>query len=124
MKILIMGSGAVGGYFGGVLSRAGHEVAFVARGSHLEAINRSGLRVESDASGVFEVRASAMERPDGSWKADVILYCREGLRQPHGSAYDWPGGRRRHGGADAAKRHGERRRAGGGLRPGTRCCPA
>ena len=78
MKILIMGSGAVGGYFGGVLSRAGHEVVFIARGSHLEAINHSGLRVESDAAGTFEVQASAMERPDGSWKADLILYCVKG----------------------------------------------
>ena len=78
MKILIMGSGAVGGYFGGVLSRAGHEVVFIARGSHLEAINRSGLRVQSDATGTFEVQASAMECPDGSWKADLILYCVKG----------------------------------------------
>ena len=78
MKILIMGSGAVGGYFGAVLSRAGHEVVFIARGSHLEAINSSGLRVESDAMGAFEVQASAMERPDGSWKADLVLYCVKG----------------------------------------------
>ena len=48
------------------------------RGSHLEAINHSGLRVESDAAGTFEVQASAMERPDGSWKADLILYCVKG----------------------------------------------
>ena len=78
MKILVMGSGAVGGYFGGVLSRAGHEVAFIARGSHLEAINSSGLSVKSDAVGAFEVQASAMERPDGSWKADLVLYCVKG----------------------------------------------
>ena len=37
LKILIMGSGAVGSYFGAVLHKAGHDVLFVARGAHLEA---------------------------------------------------------------------------------------
>ncbi len=78
MKILIMGSGAVGGYFGGVLSRAGHEVVFIARGSHLEAINRDGLSVKSDATGTFNVPASAIDRPDGTWRADLVLYCVKG----------------------------------------------
>lgn len=78
MKILVMGSGAVGGYFGAVLRRAGHEVVFIARGNHLDAITRRGLRVESNAAGRFDVRAAALERPDGSWKADLILYCVKG----------------------------------------------
>ena len=79
MKILIMGSGAVGGYFGGVLSRAGHEVIFIARGAHLEAINQRGLRMlRATPLDTFEVQASAMERPDGSWKADLVLYCVKG----------------------------------------------
>ena len=38
MRILVMGSGGVGGYFGGVMARAGHEVTFVARGAHLAAM--------------------------------------------------------------------------------------
>ena len=73
MKILVMGAGAVGGYFGGVLSKSGEEVTFVARGQHLEAINRDGLRVESVASGDFTVHPPAIERPDGTWKADLAL---------------------------------------------------
>ena len=75
MKILVMGAGAVGGYFGGVLSKSGEEVTFVARGQHLEAINRDGLRVESVASGDFTVPPPAIERPDGRWKADLALLC-------------------------------------------------
>ena len=75
MRILVMGSGAVGGYFGGVLARSGADVTFVARGRQLEAINSSGLRVESEASGEFTVRAPAIDRPDGTWKADLVLFC-------------------------------------------------
>lgn len=46
MKIAIMGSGGVGGYFGAKLSLAGEDVTFIARGAHLEAIRSGGLRVE------------------------------------------------------------------------------
>jgi 2-dehydropantoate 2-reductase len=45
MRVLVMGSGGVGGYFGGLLARAGHEVWFVARGPHLEAMRADGLTV-------------------------------------------------------------------------------
>ena len=47
MKILVYGIGGVGGYFGGRLIAAGHEVSMIARGDHLEAINKNGLVVES-----------------------------------------------------------------------------
>jgi 2-dehydropantoate 2-reductase len=75
MKILVMGAGAVGGYFGGVLSRSGADVTFVARGSQLEAMNSRGLRIESDVVGTFTVRPPAVERLDGSWMADLVIYC-------------------------------------------------
>jgi 2-dehydropantoate 2-reductase len=75
MKILVMGSGAVGGYFGGVLQRAGNDVVFIARSSHREAIIQSGMNIQSNAAGTFVVQAPALERPDGTWKADLILYC-------------------------------------------------
>jgi 2-dehydropantoate 2-reductase len=38
MRIAVLGSGGIGGYYGALLARAGHEVAFIARGAHLEAI--------------------------------------------------------------------------------------
>ena len=42
MKCVIHGSGGVGGYYGGCLARAGHEVFFIARGAHLDAIQKQG----------------------------------------------------------------------------------
>lgn len=47
MRIAVMGTGGVGGYFGGRLAAAGHDVTFIARGPHLEAIRADGLMVES-----------------------------------------------------------------------------
>ena len=78
MKVLVMGSGGVGGYYGAVLHRAGNDVTFVARGEHLEAIRRDGLRVESVGSGNFTIHPMATERPDPSHAADLVLYCVKG----------------------------------------------
>ena len=47
MRIAIIGTGGVGGYFGAQLAARGEDVIFVARGEHLEAMQRGGLRVES-----------------------------------------------------------------------------
>jgi 2-dehydropantoate 2-reductase len=49
MKILTIGSGGVGGFYGAKLVQAGHDVTFVARGAHLEALQKTGLRIENDA---------------------------------------------------------------------------
>lgn len=73
MKIVFFGAGGVGGYFGGRLAQAGADVSFVARGAHLEAIQRGGLRLVSpkgDAH-VREVRASA--DPADLGPADVVF---------------------------------------------------
>ena len=47
MRIAIMGGGAVGGYFGGLLSLAGNDVTFIARGEHLRAMQQHGLTLET-----------------------------------------------------------------------------
>src|SRR5262245_41467062 len=47
MRIAILGSGGVGGYFGGRLAAAGTDVTFIARGAHLEALQTRGLRIRS-----------------------------------------------------------------------------
>ena len=47
MRIAIMGAGAVGGYFGGLLALGGHEVTFIARGAHLRAMQKDGLTLET-----------------------------------------------------------------------------
>ena len=75
MNVLVMAAGSVGGYFGGLLARAGNDVLFVARGENLAAIASAGLIVESVTSGDFTVEARAVERPDGSWTADLVLFC-------------------------------------------------
>ena len=73
MKIVMFGAGGVGGYFGGRLAQSGCDVSFVARGAHLEAIRRDGLRLVSpkgDAH-VTSVRASA--DPAELGVADVVF---------------------------------------------------
>jgi 2-dehydropantoate 2-reductase len=55
MKIAIMGSGGLGGLYGARLASAGCDVSFVARGSHLAAIRKDGLTVESDAYGTLNL---------------------------------------------------------------------
>jgi 2-dehydropantoate 2-reductase len=50
MRIAVMGSGGIGGYLGARLAQAGEDVIFIARGSHLEAMQQNGLRVESPLS--------------------------------------------------------------------------
>jgi 2-dehydropantoate 2-reductase len=62
MRIAIVGSGAVGGYYGASLARAGHRVTFMARGAHLRAIRERGLLVWSPL-GDFSVRAPAQDNP-------------------------------------------------------------
>ena len=47
MKIGIIGSGGVGGFFGAKLAKSGQDVTFIQRGAHLEAMQRNGLKVES-----------------------------------------------------------------------------
>ena len=78
MNVLVMGSGAVGGYYGGVLRHAGNEVTFVARGDHLAAIREHGLRVDSVTSGNFTVTADATDRPDASLRPELVLFCVKG----------------------------------------------
>lgn len=78
MRVLIMAAGAVGGYFGGLLARAGEDVLFIARGDTLRAIRERGLRVESVTSGDFKVDADASGRPTGAWTADLALFCVKG----------------------------------------------
>jgi 2-dehydropantoate 2-reductase len=65
MKILIFGSGGVGGYFGGRLQQAGHEVVFVARGAHAAAMRSQGLRIKS-AVGDATLQVKVVEAPEAA----------------------------------------------------------
>jgi len=86
MKIAIFGSGGVGGYFGGRLAQAGHDVTFVARGRHLDAIKANGLQVKS-INGDFTVQpAKATDRPEVIGTADVVLCCVKSWQVPEAAA--------------------------------------
>jgi 2-dehydropantoate 2-reductase len=73
MRIAIVGSGAVGGYYGAKLQRAGHDVTLIARGAHLAALRERGLSIESAALGDFHVKPRAQETADGILATDVVL---------------------------------------------------
>jgi 2-dehydropantoate 2-reductase len=75
MRLVVMGSGGTGGFFGAKLARAGEDVTFVARGEHLRAIQARGLTVKSATDGEWTVRASAREQLDGQPPADLVLFC-------------------------------------------------
>jgi 2-dehydropantoate 2-reductase len=73
MHFAIIGAGAVGGYYGALLSRAGQDVSFVARGAHLDAIRAHGLRIASGAVGDFVARTRAESDPARIGHADVVV---------------------------------------------------
>jgi 2-dehydropantoate 2-reductase len=75
MRIAVMGSGAVGGYFGAKLATAGHEVIFIARGNHLAALKRSGLYVESSQENLHISGALFTDDPDPGDTAELVLFC-------------------------------------------------
>ena len=72
MKFVMMGSGGVGGYYGARLQQAGHEVAFVARGAHAEAMRRSGLRIRSER-GDAQLRVTVLDEPAQAGRADLVV---------------------------------------------------
>ena len=72
LRISVMGAGAVGGYFGALLARAGHDVHFVARGAHGEAIRSKGLTVKGPL-GEFTVRAPVSETTGQLGPVDLVL---------------------------------------------------
>ncbi len=75
MKIVVMGTGGVGGYFGAKLANAGHDVAFIARGKHLEAIKENGLKIISELGDIIIHPAKASNDPSDFEIADIVLFC-------------------------------------------------
>ena len=74
MRVAIMGTGGVGGYFGARLARGGCEVAFVARGAHLAAIRQNGLKVESPLGDMRLEDARATDDPAAIGPVDLVLF--------------------------------------------------
>jgi 2-dehydropantoate 2-reductase len=75
MRIAVMGTGAVGGYFGAKLAAAGHDLAFIARGKHLEAMRQTGLRIESVDGNIQISDALFTTDPATAGPADLVLFC-------------------------------------------------
>ena len=75
MKIAVMGSGGVGGYFGARLAAAGNDVTFIARGAHLAAIKNKGLTVLSRHGDVHIHPAQATDVPAEVGPVDIVLFA-------------------------------------------------
>jgi 2-dehydropantoate 2-reductase len=74
MKIAVMGSGGVGGFYGGRLAHAGYDVTFVARGAHLAAMREHGLTIENAEQGNIHVqRVNVTADPANIGPVDVVL---------------------------------------------------
>lgn len=73
MKILLVGAGAVGGYFGGLLAKSGEDVTFLARGEHLRAIQKKGLSIKS-INGDFNIKVNIVENLADTEKYDLIIF--------------------------------------------------
>lgn len=69
-----MGTGGVGGFFGAKLALAGHDVTFIARGAHLEAIRRDGLRVATDEGELHVAEAVATDDPGSIAPVEAVLF--------------------------------------------------
>jgi len=74
MQVAVMGAGAVGCYFGGMLARAGHEVTLIARPQHVDAVTREGLRMET-RNFDERVRLQASSDPAAVQGARLVLFC-------------------------------------------------
>jgi 2-dehydropantoate 2-reductase len=75
MRVAVIGAGGIGGLYGGLLARAGHDVSFLARGEHLRAIQQRGLEVQSAEFGTFVVHGRASDSAAHLGEADLLLFA-------------------------------------------------
>ena len=75
MRIAIMGTGGMGGFFGGLLAVEGHDVSFIARGAHLAAIGENGLRLVGPETEHLIQPAKVSDDPGTIGEVDVVLFC-------------------------------------------------
>ena len=78
MKVVIFGTGGVGGYFGGRLAQAGRDVTFIARGQHLEALREAGLKVSSTQGDFVIQPAKATDSTESVGTVDLIILATKG----------------------------------------------
>ena len=75
MRIAAMAAGAVGGYFGGRMAAAGHDVAFIARRAHLDAIRSNGLIIKSTLGDLHLRNVTATAEPAEVGPVDIVLFA-------------------------------------------------
>jgi 2-dehydropantoate 2-reductase len=75
MRIAVIGAGGVGAGFGATLAKAGADVTFVARGAHLAAMKRDGLKVQSARGDIHLIPTQATDQPADIGKVDIVLFC-------------------------------------------------
>jgi 2-dehydropantoate 2-reductase len=75
MRIAVMGTGAVGGYFGAKLAAAGDDVVFIARQRHLPGLRRDGLRIESPTGDLHVRNGLFTDSPAEAGMVDLVLFC-------------------------------------------------
>ena len=85
MKIAVMGAGAVGCYYGGMLARAGHDVMLIGRPQHVEAVERQGLRLETQTFDEH-IRVSASTEGSAVQGAAFVLFCVKSTDTESGAA--------------------------------------
>src|SRR5476649_2071270 len=74
MKIAMMGSGGVGGFFGGRLAHAGYDVSFIARGAHLASMREHGLTIENEPQGDIRIpKVHVTNNPATLGKVDLVI---------------------------------------------------
>lgn len=73
MKFVVIGAGAVGGYYAALLARAGEDVSVIARGAHRDAIRGRGMQIKSSAVGDFIAPMRAESDPAAIGPADVVV---------------------------------------------------
>ncbi|MBM7661961.1 2-dehydropantoate 2-reductase [Bacillus mesophilus] len=73
MKIVVVGTGAIGGYFGGYLHKGGNEVTFIARGQHLSVMKEQGLKLSTELN-EWIVHATFTDQYDDISDADLVLF--------------------------------------------------
>ena len=73
MRILIFGTGGVGGYYGGRLAQAGEDVTFIARGEHLRAIRTTGLRVDCPTGDFVVFPAKATDQVTEVGEVELVI---------------------------------------------------
>jgi len=75
MRIAAMAAGAVGGYFGARLAAAGHDVFFIARGAHRDAIAKNGLKIESVHGDLYLPKPNVTHDPAKVGPVDIVLFA-------------------------------------------------